>query len=41
MVRRKERSESHLYMVVEVFLEDDFQSHQTSDLLDFNEAKAK
>ncbi len=40
-LRRKERSEAHLYMMVEVYLEDDFQCHQGSDLLDFEDVKPK
>ena len=41
LLRRKERNEAHLYMAVEVYLEDDFQAHQNSDLLDFEEVKAR
>ncbi len=41
MLRRKERSEAHLYMTVEVYLEDDFRGHQGSDLVDMEEVKPK
>ena len=41
MVRRKERNEAHLYMTVDVYVEDDFQSHQGPDLLDFDDVKPK
>ena len=41
MQRRKERSEAHLYMSVDVYLEDDFQGHQGSDLVDMEEVKPK
>ena len=41
LLRRKERNEAHLFMSVEVYLEDDFQSHQNADLLDFEEAQAR
>lgn len=37
--RRKERNEAHLYMTVEVYQEDDFQSHQRADLIDFDDIK--
>ena len=40
-MRRKERNEAHLYMSVDVFLEDDFQGHQGSDLVDFDDIKPK
>ncbi len=40
-MRRKERNEAHLYMSVDVFLEDDFQGHQGSDLVDFDDMKPK
>jgi len=41
LVRRKERNEAHLYMTVDVYVEDDFQSHQGPDLLDFDDVKPK
>lgn len=41
LLRRKERNEAHLFMSVEVYMEDDFQSHQGPDLLDFEEVKAR
>jgi ubiquitin carboxyl-terminal hydrolase 7 len=41
LLRRKERNEAHLYMSVDVYTEDDFQSHQNADLLDFEEVKAR
>lgn len=37
--RRKERNEAHLYMTVEVYQDDDFQSHQRADLIDFDDIK--
>lgn len=40
-LRRKERSEAHLYLTVEVYQEDDFQSHQGADLVDFETAKPR
>ena len=40
-LRRKERSEAHLYLTVEVYEEDDFQSHQGADLVDFETAKPR
>lgn len=33
-IRRKERSEAHLYMTVQVVLEDSFDGHQGNDLFD-------
>ncbi len=33
-VRRKERTEAHLYMTVQVVLEDSFAGHQGNDLFD-------
>lgn len=41
MLRRKERNEAHLFMTVDVYTEDDFQSHVNSDLLDFDDVKPK
>ena len=41
LLRRKERNEAHLFMSVEVYTEDDFQSHQGSDLLEFEDVKEK
>lgn len=41
LLRRKERNEAHLYMAVEVYTEDDFQSHQNADLLDFEDVKSR
>ena len=41
LLRRKERNEAHLYMMVEVYLEDDFQCHQSTDLLDFEDVKPR
>lgn len=41
MQRRKERSEAHLYMSVDAYLEDDFQGHQGTDLVDMDEVKPK
>ena len=35
--RRKERTEAHLYMIVQVLMEDEFCSHQGNDL--FNSDK--
>jgi len=40
-LRRKERSEAHLYLTVDVYQEDDFQGHQGSDLVDFEEVKPR
>eukprot|EP00731_Ephydatia_muelleri_P029201 Em0020g845a len=39
--KRKERSEAHLFFSVEVYLEEDFQLHQGSDLLDFDDIKPR
>jgi hypothetical protein len=33
-IRRKERTEAHLYMSVQVLLEDSFDGHQGNDLYD-------
>jgi ubiquitin carboxyl-terminal hydrolase 7 len=33
-IRRKERNEAHLYMSVQVLLEDSFDGHQGNDLYD-------
>jgi ubiquitin carboxyl-terminal hydrolase 7 len=33
-IRRKERNEQHLYMTVQVLLEDSFDGHQGNDLYD-------
>ena len=33
-IRRKERAEAHLYMTVQVVLEDTFDGHQGNDLYD-------
>ena len=41
MLKRKERNEAHLYFLVEVYLEEDFQVHQGTDLLDFDEVKPR
>ncbi|KAL0278652.1 UNVERIFIED_CONTAM: hypothetical protein PYX00_000410 [Menopon gallinae] len=37
-IRRKERSEAHLYMQVNVILEEEFQGHQGNDLVDLDKA---
>lgn len=37
-VRRKERNEAHLYMTVNVLLEDNFEGHQGNDLYDLERA---
>ncbi|KAF4524831.1 hypothetical protein B566_EDAN014313 [Ephemera danica] len=37
-VRRKERNEAHLYMTVQVLLEDSFEGHQGNDLYDPDKA---
>ena len=37
--RRKERSESHLYLTVEVYMDDDFVAHRGPDLVDFDDVK--
>ncbi|CAG9767409.1 unnamed protein product [Ceutorhynchus assimilis] len=38
-VRRKERNEAHLYMTVQVLLEDQFDGHQGNDLYDPDQAQ--
>lgn len=38
-VRRKERNEAHLYMTVQVLLEDSFEGHQGNDLYDPDKAQ--
>lgn len=38
-IRRKERNEAHLYMQVNVVLEDEFQGHQGNDLFDQDKAQ--
>ena len=40
-LRRKERSEAHLYLTVEVYLEDDFQGHTGPDLVDFDDIRPR
>ena len=40
-LRRKERSEAHLFMTVEVFSDDDLQLHHGPDLIDLDEMKGR
>lgn len=40
-IRRKERNEAHLYMTVQVLLEDSFCGHQGNDLYDHDRAVYK
>ena len=40
-VRRKERSEAHLYLTVEVFTNDDIQLNHGAELLDLEEMKGR
>lgn len=39
--RRKERNEAHLYMQVNVILEEEFQGHQGNDLFDPDKAHCR
>lgn len=41
MLRRKERNESHLYMNVNVLLEDNFDGHQGHDLFDIEQTSSR
>lgn len=40
-IKRKERSEAHLYMIVELLTDDDFQLHHGPDLVDSDEIKGR
>lgn len=40
-IRRKERNESHLYMIMNVLLEDCFDGHQGHDLFDIEQASIR
>ena len=39
--RRKERTEAHLYMTIQVVTEDQFYGHQGNDLFDFDRIRFK
>lgn len=40
-LKRKERSEAHYYMSVEILTDDDFQHHHKSELYDNEEIKGR
>ena len=40
-IKRKERSEAHLYMSVEVLCDDDLQLHHGPDLIDIDDIKGR
>ena len=40
-MRRKERSEAHLYLTIEIFTNDDLQMNHGPELIDLDEVKGR